>query len=921
MIDENKVQADKLGRILGAIKDNSDRELLLISQMSDAIVTISDSLTGVNKSLNYTNSHLTDVKRNQDKSTSGKPSTTKRKTAQRAKVAPSTIAQSDDHSVVINNVTNNVEQKADKPTSGTRKTGSERANEVTASAVKRKKPTFKTGNDADDVASDLTTNIAQPHAEIAAKQSEQVVHAVEETANILSEMWRDENGRLRHKSGRFASKDENKAYETAERERQKSEDKKTKGILARLFSRDQSTNKGVDSHGEVEETAGAAAGGSFFYAARDIYDLAKDAKEKIGALRSNDEDSNKSSASDGASGDSQPSNGQSGADTNAKIKASSDRKQELNNQEEQTEVLKEQTAEQQLAYNKIVDKLEDIDRNTQPQKKSLLESLSSLKSIFGGPGRNGRRINVPDIDIPDKDDKKKNKNDKRKTKYGSNGKGRRDNDKKTDKPNKRDPKKIEIGREVKPSDKPKSPKSVLDNDADKIPSTKGNKLLGNASKVAKAGGVLAAVTSAYSKYQDVKNDDSLSSVQKATQIASTSGGAAGGAIAGGAIGAKAGAAVGTMLFPGVGTVIGAGIGTFLGGLGGSFIGEGLGEKMGDGLSSFISSDTAIGKKLDEAWTDTIEGSEKALKKAFGFMTDWFGGDDQKPSASEAVDFDKNDSIEQRIDKYNGIIQQEADKNNLPPELIESIIRQESGGKADAKSWVGAQGLMQLMPGTAKDLGVNNSYDPAQNIAGGSRYMAQHINKYKGKGYSEKDAIKLGLASYNAGGGWVDAAIKKSGGSMDGEAVLASLRDPSLTFKGKQRSASNIKQSDDYVKKIYGNYAARVNPAVMQPVPSKGDVIQAKTAAITASAQPVKATAESVDQIDSHNRNMPKTPMAVTVTNNQSKTEQPATKTVSSNNTTNNGTSTTNNNTVIASNTVIPTDFEDTNLKLIALDLQ
>jgi soluble lytic murein transglycosylase-like protein len=93
------------------------------------------------------------------------------------------------------------------------------------------------------------------------------------------------------------------------------------------------------------------------------------------------------------------------------------------------------------------------------------------------------------------------------------------------------------------------------------------------------------------------------------------------------------------------------------------------------------------------------------------------------------------------------IQQSAAKYNLSPELIRSIIRAESNFQPHAVSSAGAQGLMQLMPETAKELGVTNPFDVRQNIDGGSRYLRQMLDRFSGD-------LKLALAAYNAGPGAV-----------------------------------------------------------------------------------------------------------------------------------------------------------------------
>ena len=82
------------------------------------------------------------------------------------------------------------------------------------------------------------------------------------------------------------------------------------------------------------------------------------------------------------------------------------------------------------------------------------------------------------------------------------------------------------------------------------------------------------------------------------------------------------------------------------------------------------------------------------------------------------------------------------------DFLHSVIRQESAGNAQAVSSAGARGLMQLMPGTAQELGVKDSFSPEQNVHGGARYLRELLERYHG------DAVKA-LAAYNAGPGAVD----------------------------------------------------------------------------------------------------------------------------------------------------------------------
>lgn len=88
------------------------------------------------------------------------------------------------------------------------------------------------------------------------------------------------------------------------------------------------------------------------------------------------------------------------------------------------------------------------------------------------------------------------------------------------------------------------------------------------------------------------------------------------------------------------------------------------------------------------------------------------------------------------------------EHNLDVDLLTSLVKAESGGNARAVSSAGARGLMQLMPGTANDLGVQDSFEPGQNVRGGSAYLDALLTRYN-------DNMSLALAAYNAGPAAVD----------------------------------------------------------------------------------------------------------------------------------------------------------------------
>jgi soluble lytic murein transglycosylase-like protein len=98
--------------------------------------------------------------------------------------------------------------------------------------------------------------------------------------------------------------------------------------------------------------------------------------------------------------------------------------------------------------------------------------------------------------------------------------------------------------------------------------------------------------------------------------------------------------------------------------------------------------------------------------------------------------------------YEPYVLEYSNRHSLRPELVRAVIQVESGYNARALSPKGAMGLMQLMPDTARMLGVQRPYDPEQNIRGGTRYLRLLLDKYDG-------SEELALAAYNAGSGAVD----------------------------------------------------------------------------------------------------------------------------------------------------------------------
>ena len=96
----------------------------------------------------------------------------------------------------------------------------------------------------------------------------------------------------------------------------------------------------------------------------------------------------------------------------------------------------------------------------------------------------------------------------------------------------------------------------------------------------------------------------------------------------------------------------------------------------------------------------------------------------------------------------GILQRSGAAHNVSVALLSSVIQAESNGNPHATSRAGARGLMQLMPATAVQLGVRQSFEPADNVNGGSAYLDQLLTRYH-------EDVALALAAYNAGPGAVD----------------------------------------------------------------------------------------------------------------------------------------------------------------------
>lgn len=154
-------------------------------------------------------------------------------------------------------------------------------------------------------------------------------------------------------------------------------------------------------------------------------------------------------------------------------------------------------------------------------------------------------------------------------------------------------------------------------------------------------------------------------------------------------------------------------------------------------------------------------------------------------------------------QYDAQITAAATKHSIDPALLKGLIRQESNFDASARSPVGAQGLTQLMPGTAASLGVTDPTDPAQAIEGGAKYLKAQLDRFGGD-------VSKALAAYNAGPG----AVAKYGG------------------------VPPYAETQNYVQKVLG-YAAEYRGTA-------ATAATAATSAVPVTTTPVPSTSGSLD---------------------------------------------------------------------------
>lgn len=153
------------------------------------------------------------------------------------------------------------------------------------------------------------------------------------------------------------------------------------------------------------------------------------------------------------------------------------------------------------------------------------------------------------------------------------------------------------------------------------------------------------------------------------------------------------------------------------------------EVVGDVTRLYMSADGSSFVDVPTAQIEHFEAAPAGITSASPFARNTKAGSAAFPSPSH---IDLNQVVNEASGRY-----------RLDPDLVNSVIKAESGFNVRAVSPKGAQGLMQLMPGTASQLGVPNAFDPRSNVEGGTRYLRELLERYN------FDLVKA-LAAYNAG---------------------------------------------------------------------------------------------------------------------------------------------------------------------------
>ena len=155
------------------------------------------------------------------------------------------------------------------------------------------------------------------------------------------------------------------------------------------------------------------------------------------------------------------------------------------------------------------------------------------------------------------------------------------------------------------------------------------------------------------------------------------------------------------------------------------------------------------------------------------------------------------------ERFDSLVTYYAERAGLPADLIKRQMMAESSGNPSAKSQCGAQGLLQLMPVTANEMGCVDPYNPDQNLRAGTEYLARQRASVQlllhGHTVDEQDILRLALASFNCGYGYIRVAIKMAlelGQPITWGVISGHL--PKAVVRGR---VADLKQVNGYIERI------------------------------------------------------------------------------------------------------------------------
>lgn len=157
-------------------------------------------------------------------------------------------------------------------------------------------------------------------------------------------------------------------------------------------------------------------------------------------------------------------------------------------------------------------------------------------------------------------------------------------------------------------------------------------------------------------------------------------------------------------------------------------------------------------------------------------------------------------IQSGSESMDAIFEEAADRYNISVDLLKAVAKAESGFNPNAVSKAGAIGVMQLMPATARSLGVTDPYDARQNIMGGAKYLKENLDRFNGN-------VSFALAAYNAG----PNSVQKYGGippyseTQNYVKTVTSYMNGSPLYAGKMVTTGHDANSYNLLSGLYGNY--------------------------------------------------------------------------------------------------------------------